>query len=371
MIFFDDAQSKDKYIKKISNQIDSNLEILNKHKSIILKYITKVADFPTVNVDLSTVNSLIEFLTNLKDNLTLIDENISILKKFQTKFNSILDFNENSDKCIDDELNNCFNEYFEISQNVTTIIIKVDIFFIEASDVLKLSFSFDNYKIFQEKQEIHGCYSSQYKNDFQNIPHLENNDCIKNITKNNSDQANIKKDDLTENSFIQDNLLDNDFYKNNLVNNDLVENTSEQNILKNDNLIENTLVISENKNNVILPYKINDLNAILELNKDKYNNIYEIIEQHYTIPYSNYKSPVFSRFKEAFKLIRNKEQGSIKDAIDLGFELMFNYSLHPAIISACKNLDELDIYLDYLDTNETDKFDCFNIKFEIAPIQKT
>lgn len=48
-------------------------------------------------------------------------------------------------------------------------------------------------------------------------------------------------------------------------------------------------------------------------------------------------------------------------------ELLFNYNLHPAIISACKNIDELDIYLDYLENNETDKFNCFNIKFEIAP----
>ena len=66
--------------------------------------------------------------------------------------------------------------------------------------------------------------------------------------------------------------------------------------------------------------------------------------------------------------MKKKENGSIKDAFDLGMELLFNYNLHPAIITACKNLDELDIYLDYLENNETDKFDCFKIVFEIAPI---
>ena len=93
----------------------------------------------------------------------------------------------------------------------------------------------------------------------------------------------------------------------------------------------------------------------------------EVIENEFTIPYSNVKNPSFSRFKEAFRLVKNKEQKSIKEAFDLGMELLFNYNLHPAIISACKNIDELDIYLDYLENNETDKFNCFNIKFEIAP----
>ena len=66
--------------------------------------------------------------------------------------------------------------------------------------------------------------------------------------------------------------------------------------------------------------------------------------------------------------MRKREHSSFLEAIDLGTELAFNYNLHPAIISACKNLDELDIYLDYLDTGGTDKFDCFKIIFELAPM---
>ncbi len=67
-------------------------------------------------------------------------------------------------------------------------------------------------------------------------------------------------------------------------------------------------------------------------------------------------------------MIRNKEKKSIIEAFDLGIKLTFNYNLHPAIITACSTLDELDIYLDYLENNETDKFDCFKITFEIAPV---
>ena len=41
--------------------------------------------------------------------------------------------------------------------------------------------------------------------------------------------------------------------------------------------------------------------------------------------------------------------------------------MYPAIITACKSLNELDIYLDCLQENELSDFDCFEIKFELAP----
>ena len=74
------------------------------------------------------------------------------------------------------------------------------------------------------------------------------------------------------------------------------------------------------------------------------------------------------------------QKKSIIFSLNLATELVFNYNLHPAIITACRNLDELDIYLDCLENkqlsyicfklenNETEKFKCFNIIFEIPPI---
>ena len=66
-------------------------------------------------------------------------------------------------------------------------------------------------------------------------------------------------------------------------------------------------------------------------------------------------------------MIREKEKGSITKAFDLGLELMFKYELNPIIIAACRNLDELDIYLDCLEENELQEFPCFEIKFEVMP----
>ena len=73
----------------------------------------------------------------------------------------------------------------------------------------------------------------------------------------------------------------------------------------------------------------------------------EIIQENYTLSIDLFKTPFVARFREAFKLAHSKEKKSIKFAFDLGTELLFNYNLHPAIIAACRSLDELDIYLDY------------------------
>ena len=52
----------------------------------------------------------------------------------------------------------------------------------------------------------------------------------------------------------------------------------------------------------------------------------------------------------------------------MGLELFGERYLHPAIISACRNIDELDVYLDCLHKNELDEFKIFDIKYELYPM---
>ena len=122
---------------------------------------------------------------------------------------------------------------------------------------------------------------------------------------------------------------------------------------------ENCLVISETTGNIILPYYIKDL----ENDKNTNKTYGQIIQDNYTLPINLFKPTFVARFREAFKLAHNKEKKSIIFSLNLATELVFNYNLHPAIITACRNLDELDIYLDCLENNETEKFKCFNIIF--------
>lgn len=128
-----------------------------------------------------------------------------------------------------------------------------------------------------------------------------------------------------------------------------------------------TLIISEEDNQVILPYKLSEVERQYKKNKKKYSSVKDLIQNEYIIPTENFKNPIKSRFREAYQLIKKKEHGHLKEAIELGFELMFQSNLNPAVIAACKNLKELDIYLDCLDDNELDKFSCFNIVYNIPP----
>lgn len=137
---------------------------------------------------------------------------------------------------------------------------------------------------------------------------------------------------------------------------------------KNDDISDNNvLFISETQNKVMLPYRIADLKKILQSNSH-YSTLQEVIDKEYTFSLAKYKNAAISRFKETYNLMRKKEKSSILDSLDLALELSFNNLLNPAIISACRNLDELDIYLDCLALNELNKFNIFEIKYEIAPI---
>lgn len=131
-----------------------------------------------------------------------------------------------------------------------------------------------------------------------------------------------------------------------------------------------TLRISEKDQKAYLPYIYTDIQKIYENAKAEFGSPQEVIQKLYILPLEKFKHPTISRFKEAFELITKKDNGSIIKALDLGIELMFKYDLNPIIISACKNLDELDIYLDCLDKNELYDFKCFDIIFEINPSLK-
>ena len=129
----------------------------------------------------------------------------------------------------------------------------------------------------------------------------------------------------------------------------------------------NTLIISEKDQKAYLPFFYNDIKKIYEKNNSTYKTMQDVVDNLYVIPLDRFKNSSISRFRESFKLIRTKENLSITKALDLGLELMFKYELNPIVIAACRNLDELDIYLDCLQENELNDFRCFEIKFEVLP----
>lgn len=140
----------------------------------------------------------------------------------------------------------------------------------------------------------------------------------------------------------------------------------EEKVLENSLEDNKTLVISEEDGKVYLPYtKAEIKNQILEHRGTK---ISDLIEEKYICPLDKYKNAIRARFREGYNLMYKKEGKSRRSAILLGIELMFETNLHPAIISACRNLEELDIYLDCLEDNELEKFSCFKIIYKSLPM---
>ena len=128
-----------------------------------------------------------------------------------------------------------------------------------------------------------------------------------------------------------------------------------------------TLLVSEVLNKVILPYTAEEVKDILINEGYKYQTAEEVIEDKFTRPFSDFKFQFISRYRETMKLAREREHYSLIDAIALAVEMIGKRFLHPAIIAACRTLNELDVYLDCLEKNELDDFKIFKINYQLYP----
>lgn len=309
-------------IEKEKIQINSMIESQKALKSIILNWMQNFAFSDEKNYH-DDIDTILNFLSNLKNSLKLCNESLDLLHTLSKSIDKmILDLN-NSNTIEPNFCNNYNSMFLKSNETLLKNSIEIEKFF---SSIIPLS-------IFTS-------------------PDLKNTDNVLLEESNNVNMLDSTKLEPAEKAKILEMPIDENLVQ-------PVDNT---------NHVENTLIISEMRGKVFLPYTISDLNNLLEQNHNEYTSLQDIIDKKYTLPIDLFKTPAISRFRESFRLIRRKEKKSIREAFDLGMELFFNYNLHPAIISACRNSDELDIYLDYLENNETHKFDCFKIIFEIPPV---
>ena len=323
MLFFNEELFNNKeqlnlFMAKIQENIKFNIKILSMHKSILLNYVLKIVDEPILENSIDNAEQTIDFLTKLQYFLGLVDQNMECVEFLQSNYNKLKIPFELS------ELQEYYNIYNEKISEINSSQLELNNFFAETSKIL--SYMIPN----KEHKE-----NTELKENKENNEHKENTE--------------QKEQKIAEEP-------------------SALANTDSNNSIENNDLIypENTLIISEISKTVLLPYKKSELDNLEDVSVNKN----DLIREKYVVPIEKYKSPALSRFREAFKLMRNIEKKSMIEAIDLGIELSLNSKLHPAIISACRNLNELDIYLDYLDSNQTDKFNCFSIKFEITPSLK-
>lgn len=143
-------------------------------------------------------------------------------------------------------------------------------------------------------------------------------------------------------------------------------NIIEESSIHSDNLV---LITSESDNKVYLPYKVSEVEAYLEQYAEDYSGFEDVVEKEFVIPLEYYmKHPTTARFRETYSLIRDREGKSIVEALNYAFTLMFKYDLNPTIIAACKTQEQLDDYINCLETDRLDKFNHFKIEFRINPL---
>ena len=187
------------------------------------------------------------------------------------------------------------------------------------------------------------------------------------INMYNMEYQDIKKDFNSniwsnEDSTIIDDMETNEEYNNQMEDTIEIKNIENYAIENND-----TLLISEILNKVVLPYTAEEVIKELENEDNYYSTVYDVIESEFTKPLSYYKNQFFARYKETIKLATEREGYKKTDAIILALEMMKKRYLYPAVITACRNIDELDVYIDCLDKNELDDFKIFKIKYELYP----
>lgn len=129
------------------------------------------------------------------------------------------------------------------------------------------------------------------------------------------------------------------------------------------------LRVSEKQKRVYLPYTKAEIEGFLENYPEEYKSAKDVINQEFITDISIYnKHPVLARFREAYSLSRNREMKSAIDSLKFAVDLMFRSDINPTIIAAVKSQQQLETYIQCLESNQLENFKYFTIIFEVNPI---
>ena len=190
----------------------------------------------------------------------------------------------------------------------------------------------------------------------------DNEDIISPLSEDEQNNNNLLSD------FMEENQNENNSFK--IITNE--QETPNNNIdLKIKNILEakadnENLIISEKSQAIYLPYKISELINYMNSYPNVYSSIQDVVTQEFILPFDYFaKHPFKSRFSEAYNIIRNQEGKNVLTSTLYSLKIAKKSNLNPAIIAACRSKNELDIYIDYLDSNTLEKFKFFNIIYEV------
>lgn len=127
------------------------------------------------------------------------------------------------------------------------------------------------------------------------------------------------------------------------------------------NLPEKELIINKKLGIAILPYSISDLDELFLNDPEKYSSIQDIIDKEYTVKLKDFENSSITRYKEAFKLARDKSNYTFSQAANFAKVFLVENEITSLIIASCKNVEELEFYIECLNNNKLNDFHYFKI----------
>lgn len=320
-----------KYIIRTKNNLQKIIEIQYAKKSMLTQIIDKIANADVNQIEISNTQNLLFIIEETKETLDRVNDNLSGLNELLDEINEIINkINESIDnKVYNDSLSKDIEYFFVIYNEKINVISEINLVY-ERIILNVYRYILSETKNAEDTKQLYGNNEMEEKNA---------------VTA----EENSKSNDKTKYKEIKD------------IKEEVKDEKDETKELLEDN---NVLKISEIDKKVYLPYKVSDLKRILNDNLDEYKTLAEIVDAEYIVPLDKYKNSAFSRFKEAYNLMRIKERASFSESIDLALEVTFKNELNPTIISACRDLEELDIYLNCLEENRIDEFKVFKVEHE-------
>ena len=139
------------------------------------------------------------------------------------------------------------------------------------------------------------------------------------------------------------------------------ENEQTEEFIPTIDLQEKVLLIKKDLGIAVLPYSISDLDELFLDDPEKYSSIQDIIDKEYTVNLKDFENSSITRYKEAFKLAKEKSDYTFSQAVNFAKKLLVENEVTALIIASCKNVEELEQYIECLNSNKLKEFHHFKI----------
>ena len=373
----------------VNNQLsvlNNTLEQQRQTKKTLLSYLEKFSNAMYENFNSDNTNSLLSLINEAHSVFACIKSNINKtleLKNFLENISKSNFLNSIDSEKFNNEFNILLENISKTNSNYLTFMNNYEKFITPQPTIEK-----DNSSSEETIQENDSAVIEENVIDNDSVldedePLFENN--------NTSDEETIQENDsavIEENVIDNDSVLDEDeplFENNNtsdeetiqendsatieeqvinnetIIDNEFIEESSNYELNNSLDLIEKALIINRKTRKAILPYTISDLDNLFLNDPEKYSSIQDIIDKEYTISLDDFENTSISRYKEAFKLAKDKSNYTFSQAANFAKDLLIESKITTLIIAACKNIDELNSYIECLRNNELEKFECFKI----------